>query len=203
VGNIIPDYVLGETTCALFLSLKYHNLHPAYILDRIKEITGMYKVRILLVMVDIEDAAIPVQELSILAIKSGLSLILAFCNLEVARYLETYKAYEHKSADSIKPRQSDKFSEQLQDVLTTIKAINKSDVVTLASTFGTLADIIGAEPESFSLCPGFGERKIKNLIDAFHAPFKSNKKPTLSKISSTQDTKVDDLSDILDDFDIP
>eukprot|EP01112_Ceratiomyxa_fruticulosa_P012346 TRINITY_DN3412_c0_g1_i3.p1 TRINITY_DN3412_c0_g1~~TRINITY_DN3412_c0_g1_i3.p1 ORF type:complete len:361 (+),score=109.29 TRINITY_DN3412_c0_g1_i3:165-1247(+) len=61
VGNIIPDYVLGETTCALFLSLKYHNLHPTYILDRIKEIHGMYKLRILLVLVDIEDVVVPVQ----------------------------------------------------------------------------------------------------------------------------------------------
>jgi DNA excision repair protein ERCC-1 len=30
-GDIPADYVLGVTTCALFLSLKYHRLHPEYI----------------------------------------------------------------------------------------------------------------------------------------------------------------------------
>ncbi|KAG5460917.1 MAG: binding domain of DNA repair protein Ercc1-domain-containing protein, partial [Olpidium bornovanus] len=32
-GEVVPDYVVGQTSCALFLSLKYHRLHPDYILD--------------------------------------------------------------------------------------------------------------------------------------------------------------------------
>ena len=27
-GDIVPDYVMGHTCCALFLSLRYHNLNP-------------------------------------------------------------------------------------------------------------------------------------------------------------------------------
>jgi DNA repair protein Rad10 len=30
-GDIVPDYVMGHTCCALFLSLRYHNLNPQVI----------------------------------------------------------------------------------------------------------------------------------------------------------------------------
>jgi DNA excision repair protein ERCC-1 len=45
--------VLGATTCALFLSLRYHRLHPEYIYNRIQKLGKEYNLRILLVMVDI------------------------------------------------------------------------------------------------------------------------------------------------------
>lgn len=32
-----PDYILGATTGALFLSLKYHLLHPDYLYARMRE----------------------------------------------------------------------------------------------------------------------------------------------------------------------
>src|SRR5258707_455038 len=41
------DYVLGATTCALFLSLKYHKLHPEYVFGRIAGLQGRYDLRIL------------------------------------------------------------------------------------------------------------------------------------------------------------
>lgn len=49
--SIIPDYVMGRTTCALFLSIKYHALKPDYIADRIKALGKLYELRVLLVMV--------------------------------------------------------------------------------------------------------------------------------------------------------
>nr|PNR38072.1 hypothetical protein PHYPA_021183 [Physcomitrium patens] len=30
-GNIVPDYLLGQSTCALYISLSYHLLHPDYL----------------------------------------------------------------------------------------------------------------------------------------------------------------------------
>ena len=49
--NIIPDYVMGRTTCALFLSLRYHSLKPNYINDRLKTLGKLYDLRVLLVLV--------------------------------------------------------------------------------------------------------------------------------------------------------
>lgn len=52
-GEIIPDYQVGQTSCALFLSLKYHRLHPEYVYTRIKQLGHHYLLRILLCLVDI------------------------------------------------------------------------------------------------------------------------------------------------------
>src|SRR5947209_9305906 len=41
-SDIPCDYVLGATTCALFLSLKYHRLHPEYIYSRIRQLGKLY-----------------------------------------------------------------------------------------------------------------------------------------------------------------
>jgi DNA repair protein Rad10 len=49
--EIIPDYVMGRTTCALFLSLRYHNLNPDYINERLKQLGKQYELRVLLVQV--------------------------------------------------------------------------------------------------------------------------------------------------------
>lgn len=50
-GEIIPDYVMGHSSCALFLSLRYHNLNPNYIHERLKDLGKQYELRILLVQV--------------------------------------------------------------------------------------------------------------------------------------------------------
>ena len=52
-SDIPADYGLGLTTCALFLSLKYHRLHPEYIHTRVEGIKNAYNLRILLLMCDI------------------------------------------------------------------------------------------------------------------------------------------------------
>lgn len=51
--DIVPDYQVGETTCVLYLSLRYHNLNPDYIHGRLKQLGHMFELRILLVEVDI------------------------------------------------------------------------------------------------------------------------------------------------------
>lgn len=50
--DIVPDYVVGRTACILFLSLRYHNLNPDYIHNRLKLLGKMFELRVLLVQVD-------------------------------------------------------------------------------------------------------------------------------------------------------
>jgi DNA excision repair protein ERCC-1 len=63
-SDIQCDYVLGATTCALFLSLKYHRLHPEYIYSRIRALGKSYNLRVLLTMVDITNHEEALKELS-------------------------------------------------------------------------------------------------------------------------------------------
>lgn len=52
--QIIPDYVVGKSACVLFLSIRYHNLKPDYLHERLKEIGKNYELRVLLVHVDVK-----------------------------------------------------------------------------------------------------------------------------------------------------
>jgi DNA excision repair protein ERCC-1 len=52
-GETLADFELGRTTCALFLSLRYHKLHPNYIYERFQKLGKNYILRILLVLVDV------------------------------------------------------------------------------------------------------------------------------------------------------
>jgi len=64
----------------------------------------------------------------------------------------------------------------LSDILTVIKSVNKTDVVTLATNFGNFRNIIKASMEELSLCPGLGETKVRRIHEAFHQPFNATKK---------------------------
>ncbi|XDV30314.1 hypothetical protein PO909_033258 [Leuciscus waleckii] len=85
-GEVMPDYVLGRTTCALFLSVRYHNLNPNYIHERLKQLGQSFTLRVLLVQVDVKDPHHALKEL-------------------------------------------------VTDCLTTVKSVNKTDAMTLLSTF--------------------------------------------------------------------
>ena len=50
-GDIVADYEMGTVMCALFLSLRYHNLNPNYIHERLKLLGRSYDLRVLLVQV--------------------------------------------------------------------------------------------------------------------------------------------------------
>uniref|UniRef100_A0A8C5PR32 ERCC1-like central domain-containing protein n=1 Tax=Leptobrachium leishanense TaxID=445787 RepID=A0A8C5PR32_9ANUR len=135
-GEIIPDYVLGETSCALFLSLRYHNLNPEYIHSRLRSIGQCFALRVLLVQVDVKDPHFSLKELAKICILSDCTLILSWSSEEAARYLETYKSYEQKPADVLKEKMEKDFISRMTECLTTVKSVNKTDSCTLLTTFG-------------------------------------------------------------------
>lgn len=59
-------------------SIRYHALHPEYIHGRISKLGNAYFVRILLVMVDAENHADTIKELTKVALINGLTLMLAW-----------------------------------------------------------------------------------------------------------------------------
>lgn len=170
-GDIVPDYQVGATTGVLYLSLRYHRLHPEYIHNRINNMGKMYILRVLLIMIDVDNHQEPIRELTRICITNGLTIISAWSAQEAGRYLETYKSFENKPPDLIKERVDNDYLSKLTDCLTSIRGVNKTDVVTLASTFGSLHNVIHATAEELGDCPGFGETKTKRVREAFDQPF--------------------------------
>ncbi|XP_062968405.1 DNA excision repair protein ERCC-1 isoform X2 [Cynocephalus volans] len=169
-GDVIPDYVLGQSTCALFLSLRYHNLHPDYIHERLQSLGKNFALRVLLVQVDV-DPQQALKELAKMCILADCTLVLAWSPEEAGRYLETYKAYEQKPADILMEKLEQDFVSRVTECLTTVKSVNKTDCQTLLATFGSLEQLITASREDLALCPGLGPQKARRLFDVLHEPF--------------------------------
>jgi DNA excision repair protein ERCC-1 len=170
---IIPDYVMGST-CGIFISLRYHILHPKYVMTRMLELKNQYKLRLLLTLVDDNDNVKSLLDLNILCFQHNFTLILSWSNEEVAKYIETFKVYESKSnATSLIQERVDKddFISTSTKVLTAIKPINKTDVITLLESFGNFHNLCHANLSKLTLCPGIGEKKVKNLYETLHTPF--------------------------------
>jgi DNA excision repair protein ERCC-1 len=182
-ADIPADYVVGLTTCALFLSLKYHRLHPEYIYSRVRLLAGKYNLRIVLVMVDIPNHEDPLKELSKTSIINNLTLILCWSAPEAAQYLELFKSSEYAQPTAIRSQQAQTYKESLEEFVTTPRAINKSDTASLISTFGSLQNAVNAQPEQISAVPGWGEKKVQQWCSAVREDFRvgSTKKTTLPR----------------------
>ena len=171
-SDIPCDYVIGATTCALFLSLKYHRLHPEYIYTRLRQLGKLYNLRVLLTMVDIENHEEALKELSKTSMINNLTLVLCWTAQEAGRYLELFKSYEHASPASIRAHQAETYQESLTEFVTTPRSINKTDAASLISNFGSLRAAINAEPEELALVPGWGEKKIKDWCTTVREAFR-------------------------------
>jgi DNA excision repair protein ERCC-1 len=174
-ADIPADYVIGSTTCALYLSLKYHRLHPHYIYNRIRDLAGKYNLRILLVMVDVSNHEEHLKELSKTSLINNVTLILCWSAAEAGRYLELYKTYEHAPATMIKAPVSTAHGDKLIEFITTPRSINKTDAMSLVSNFGSVRTAVNARPEELLMIAGFGQTKVRQWHAAVTEPFRNRK----------------------------
>jgi DNA excision repair protein ERCC-1 len=175
-SDIPADYVLGNTTCALFLSLKYHRLHPEYIYNRIRGLQGKYNLRILLTMVDIGNHEDSLKELSKTSLINNVTVILCWSAAEAGRYLELYKSYEHANASAIRGSGSGtSYADKLVEFITVPRSINKTDAVSLVSAFGSVRAAVNARPEEIAVVSGWGEKKVRRWCEVVQEPFRVRK----------------------------
>jgi DNA excision repair protein ERCC-1 len=198
-SDILADYVLGLTTCALFLSLKYHRLHPEYIYNRIKGLQGKYNLRILLTMVDIGNHEDSLKELSKTSLVNNVTVILCWSAAEAARYLELYKSFEHAKPSAIRGSESKGYAEKMVEFITIPRSINKTDAVSLVSAFGSVKGAINARPEEIAIIGGWGEKKVRKWCGVVDEPFRARKaaRRGLTRKETTQDGE-EDPTDILE-----
>jgi DNA excision repair protein ERCC-1 len=171
-GDIVPDYILGVTTCALFLSLKYHRLHPEYIYTRIKQLQGKYSLRVVLVMVDIDNHEDPLKELSKTSLINNVTLVLCWSSAEGGRYLELFKSFENAAPTAIKQHQSTSYSDRMVDFITTPRSVNKTDAVSLVSQFGSIRTAVNARHEDVAGIAGWGDKKVERWCTSVSEPFR-------------------------------
>ncbi|KAI5459247.1 restriction endonuclease type II-like protein [Mariannaea sp. PMI_226] len=188
-SDIPADYVLGLGTCALFLSLKYHRLHPEYIYTRIRNLQGKYNLRLVLTMVDIPNHEPSIKELSKTSLVNNVTVILCWSAAEAARYLELYKSYEHATFGAIRGQQPSSYGEKLVEFVTVPRSLNKSDAVALVSNFGSLKNAVNADPEQLGMLGGWGGIKVKRWTSAVEEPFRV-KKATKKTVKPTGRTAV-------------
>ena len=166
------DYLCGETTCALYLSLKYHCLHRSYLQSRMASCGSSYTLRVLLLLVDLEDNELPLLEITQACFAYGWTLLCCWSSEEVARYLETLKSYEKKSSALIQERvEEGDHAAKIVEALTEVRGINKTDCKHLIQAFGSFAGIARAEREELHACPGMGDRKVARLAHVMNQPF--------------------------------
>ena len=111
-------------------------------------------------------------ELNNSCFQSGFTLLCAFSEIECARYIETFKAYENKSTTSIQEKAEVDFLPQVTKFLTTnIPGLNKTDVITLLETYGDVATLSRQSEHDLLLIPGIGDTKAKRIYKLFHSPF--------------------------------
>ncbi|KAI8113232.1 hypothetical protein M9435_003236 [Picochlorum sp. BPE23] len=167
-GDILPDYMLGQSIVGLFLSLRYHLLKPEYIHGRMKALRASgYRNRVLIVQVDTEDATVPLAQVTKAAISNEFTLFCGFNAAECARYIETLKSYEKKPAESIQKDLGSDYASRASSVLTSVRGVNKTDAKTLGDEFESLAGIFSASLEEVQGCAGIGPTKARRLHEAY------------------------------------
>ncbi|XP_015524524.2 DNA excision repair protein ERCC-1 isoform X1 [Neodiprion pinetum] len=183
--DIVPDYVMGRGTCALFLSIRYHQLNPDYIHDRLKLLGKAYDLRVLLAQVDVAEPHHSLKHLTRICILADLTLMLAWNAEDAGKIIETYKIYENKPPDMIMERGNVSSHEKLINALTSVRSVNKTDAMTLLSTFGSVEKVVKASSEALGLCPGFGLQKAIRLHKTLHEPFLRDSRLHSKKVVKT------------------
>ncbi|CCE82352.1 Piso0_002075 [Millerozyma farinosa CBS 7064] len=192
-GSILSDYYINPTLQILFLSLKYHKLHPEYVWQRLKKINkgaansssrNDRALRLLLVVVDVEAHQELLRKLSGFCVKNDLSLVLSWSFEEAGNYIVFAKKYELSASkvDSvIRGIKGQSYQACVTEALTTVPAINKTDTVKLLANCHSVKNIVvrsssrDEEAEKLTNIQGIGMRKIESLRKVFTEPFIYNK----------------------------
>lgn len=204
-SQILLDYYINATLQVLFLSLKYHKLRPEYVWRRIEKMKGgslMVEerqendelLRVLLVVVDIDSPQDAIRSLLSICIKHDLSIVVAWLFEEAGNYIAYFKQNEmarSKIDSSIQGLKKEDYNSTIVSSLTTVRAVNKTDVANLLANCKSFKSIVkmATELDGLSHIQGLGERKLMNLRAAFAEPFIFNKdyeEPAKSGSSSAE-----------------
>jgi DNA excision repair protein ERCC-1 len=84
--------------------LRYHNLKPDYLNERLKQLGKNYQLRVLLVLVDIKEPHNALKHLTRICLLADLTLMIAWTPEEAGKIIETYKMFEFAPAEKIQEK---------------------------------------------------------------------------------------------------
>ena len=99
---------------------------------------------------------------------------------EAARYVDTYKLFRNKTPQILMEKQAannkgtEGAYECVAEALSSVKRVNKSDAVSLISSFQSLESLSAASADALSVCPGLGPQKAEQLHSLFRRGFVRN-----------------------------
>ncbi|KAH7717078.1 helix-hairpin-helix domain-containing protein family protein [Aphelenchoides avenae] len=184
---IKADFECGKGIGLLYLSLKYHKLHPGYIETRFPD-GNAYNAK----EMSVEDASFLLRDINMFCYRSGWTLILSYSVEEAAEYIENLKLAEKRNAQSVinnmhqyklqrqqgpgykgpsAKEKSMKLYEDAVKFLSSIRAVSQTDAKRLLSTFGSIQAISKAHQEQLEMCPGLGPIKAQNVYNFFRTSF--------------------------------
>lgn len=185
-GNCVPDYQVNQSCSILFLSLKYHRLHPTYIYERIKQLGTAFKTRILLFQIETRQRGgdIPaLRELTKASTLLDFTIIVAWTMEEAAKYIEQFKLLEHKSPSAHFNKTNNlSHQERIIEALTMIPSINRTDCLNLTKhtsplpppeplpLTNSLKEIM--QIQNPSNIPGFQKLKSTKFLTIINSKFK-------------------------------
>lgn len=178
------DYLVNSTTFVMFLSLKYHKLRPEYLYNKMGKSQSSHggqdvNLRILLVLVDIENSDDILREINKVCLLNHFSLVLAWSFEEAATYITYLKQLELSNTEKsiIRGQPANiSYTQSLHDCLTTVRGVNKTDAVNLISKFGSFQQLVDSSSADQELgVQGMGDLKVERLRKAFTEPFIYNK----------------------------
>jgi len=126
-------------------------------------------------MVDIETHEEPLKELSKTSLINNVTVILCWSAQECGRYLELFKSFENAAPTSIRSHQSTNYSDRLEEFITVPRGVNKTDAMSLVSSFGSIRTAVNASPEEVLLVAGWGEKKVQRWCNTVREPFRIKK----------------------------
>lgn len=187
--QILLDYYINATLQVLFLLLKYHKLRPEYVWRRIEKMKGSSIVeelqndevlRVLLVVVDIDLPQDSIRSLLSICVRHDMLIVVAWLFEEAGNYIAYFKLNEmarNKVELSIQGLKKEDYNLTIVSLLTTVRAVNKTDVANLLANCKSFKRIVtqASENDGLALIQGLGERKLLNLRAAFNEPFIFNK----------------------------
>lgn len=162
-GDVIFDYVLGQSICVLFFSFCYYNLYLDYIYGWLQSLGKNFVLWVLFVQVDVKDFQQVFKELVKMCILVDCILIFVWSFEEVGWYLEIYKVYEQKLVDFLMEKLEQDFVFWVIECLIIVKLVNKMDSQIFLIIFGFLEQFIVVLREDLVLCLGLGFQKVRVL----------------------------------------
>ncbi|ADM12453.1 Ercc1-like DNA excision repair protein [Encephalitozoon intestinalis ATCC 50506] len=161
-NSITPDYEINRSTALLFLSLRFHSCKPEYIHKRINKLKP-YKVKVLLVHVDIPNYSKTIQELFD---TTSLTMVLGFSIDECSRYIRGFDEAGKRSIEAIRRGSHDE-----EGFLTAFPKVNKSNAQQILKYNGTLLRFFGKSSEEMEKIPGLGKTKSEDIIKYLNMQF--------------------------------